>query len=72
MGSENVYKRQPTLSEAELVAGCPRGTLPSDPVFWADGPYSYVDYVFRGVGKAAKLVEGPVGYRDVDREEVTD
>lgn len=70
--SEPIYVEGPTLSEAELVAGCPRGTLPSDPVFWADGPYSYVDYVFRGVGKAAKLVEGPVGYRDVDREEVTD
>ncbi len=70
--SEPVYVEGPTLSEVELLRGCPRGTLPNDPVFWADGPYSYVDYVFRGVGKAAKLVEGPVGYRDVDKEEVTD
>ena len=70
--SEPVYVEGPTLSEVELVEGCPRGALPDDPVFWADGPYSYVDYVFRGVSKVAKLVEVPVGYRDVDKEEVTD
>lgn len=70
--SEPVYVEGPTLSEVELRRGCPRGTLPTDPVFWADGPYSYVDYVFRGVSKVAQLVEAPVGYRDVDKEEVTD
>ena len=70
--SEPIYVEGPTISEVELRFGCPRGALPSDAMFWADGPYSYVDYVFRGVSKAAKLVEGPVGYRDVDKEEATD
>jgi hypothetical protein len=32
---------------------------------WSDGPYSYSDYVFRGVAKAAKLVEPPIGYQDL-------
>jgi hypothetical protein len=70
--SEPVYVEGPTVSEVELCRGFPRGALSDDPVFWADGPYSYVDYVFRGVSKAAKLVEAPVGYRDVDEEDTSD
>ena len=66
--SEPVFVEGPTLAEAELCLGAPRGVLPCDPTFWADGPYSYADYVFRGVRKAAKLVDPPVGYRDIDKD----
>jgi len=41
------------------------GVLPDDFLIWCDGDYSYVDYVFRGVARAAKLVEPPVGIRDL-------
>jgi hypothetical protein len=40
--------------------------LPTDFLVWSDGAYSYVDYVFRGVAKAARLVDPPVGPRDLD------
>lgn len=70
--SELVYVEGPSLTEVELCRGCPAGVIPDDPVFWADGPYSYVDYVFRGVAKAAKLVEAPVGYRDLDEQDASD
>ncbi|MEZ4446784.1 MAG: hypothetical protein R3B72_47335 [Polyangiaceae bacterium] len=65
--SEPVYVEGPEIGEAELCRGAERGVLPKDPIFWADGPYSYVDYVFRGVSKAAKLVDPPEGYHDVDK-----
>ena len=65
--SEPSYLEGPTLSEVELCDGCPRSVLPSDFTVWADGPYRYCDYVFRGAGRAAKLVDPPVGYRDVDK-----
>jgi hypothetical protein len=70
--SERVYVEGPTLTEIELCRGCPSGVVPTDPIFWGDGPYRYLDYIFRGVARAAKLVEAPVGYRDVDEEESTD
>ena len=63
--SEPVYVEGPTLAEAELTLGITRGVLPCDPVFWADGPYGYCDYVMRGVARAAKLLDPPVGYRDI-------
>jgi len=63
--SEPVYVEGPTLTEAELTVGIAHGVLPSDPIFWADGPYSYCDYVFRGVARAARLLDPPVGYRDL-------
>ena len=44
--------------------GAEQAALPCDLMLWADGPYSYVDYVFRGVSKVAKLQTPPVGYRD--------
>ncbi len=55
------------LSEAELC-GARNGVIPSDFMIWADGAYSYCDYVFRGVARSAKLVDPPCGYRDVDKE----
>jgi len=39
--------------------------LPGEWMMWADGPYSYADYLFRGVERAANLVEPPVGYCDL-------
>lgn len=64
--SEPLYVEGPILSAPELVRGAPNGVLADDFVVWADGPYSYADYVFRGVARAAKLVDPPVGYRDLD------
>jgi hypothetical protein len=64
-----IFVEGPMLAEAELCRGSSQGVLPSNPTFWADGPYSYCDYVFRGVSKAAKLVDPPVGYRDVDGDD---
>ncbi len=64
--SEPSHLEGPTLSEVELCDGCPRGVLPTDFMVWADGPYRYCDYVFRGASRAAKLVDPPVGYRDID------
>jgi hypothetical protein len=43
--------------------------LPDDFALWSEGPYEYADYVFRGVSKAAKLQEPPVGLRDLDDDE---
>lgn len=63
--SAPVYQEGPTLALPELVVGATNGVLADDFVIWADGPYAYVDYVLRGVAKAAKLVDPPVGYRDL-------
>jgi hypothetical protein len=62
--SEPVYVEGPSLSIVELCDGAPHGILPDDPYLWADGPRAYVDYVFRGVSKAAKLPEPPSGPDD--------
>ena len=63
--SEPVYVEGPTLSSVELTAAAPAGQLVADPIFWADGPYPYLDYVFRGVRRGAKLPDPPVGFRDI-------
>jgi hypothetical protein len=60
-----IYQEATVLSAAELVLGAPNGALVEDFVVWSDGPYPYADYVFRGASKVAKLVEPPVGYRDL-------
>ena len=60
-----IYQEATVLSAAELVLGAPNGALVDDFVVWSDGPYPYADYVFRGASKMAKLVEPPVGYRDI-------
>jgi hypothetical protein len=64
--SAPVYVEGVSISWPELAQGAPRGVLPTDFLVWCDGDYSYVDYVFRGVAKAARLVDPPVGIRDID------
>jgi hypothetical protein len=63
--SAPVYQEAGVLAASELVMGAPNGVLGDDFLVWSEGPYPYADYVFRGVSKAAKLVEPPVGYRDL-------
>jgi hypothetical protein len=63
--SQPCFVEGPPLAEPELCA-IDRGLLPEEPIFWADGPYSYCDYLFRGVSRAAQLPDPPSGYRDVD------
>jgi hypothetical protein len=63
--SAPIYQEATVLSASELLAGAPNGALTEDFVIWSEGPYAYADYVFRGASKAAKLVEPPVGYRDI-------
>jgi hypothetical protein len=63
--SAPVYNEGPLLGAPELLEGAPEGVLEDDFIVWSDGPYSYSDYVFRGVAKAAKLEEPPVGYQDL-------
>jgi hypothetical protein len=64
--SAPVYQEGICLAYPELAHGAPQGVLPTDFLVWSDGAYSYVDYVFRGVAKAARLVDPPVGIRDLD------
>ncbi|HMI84375.1 MAG TPA: hypothetical protein VK550_09800 [Polyangiaceae bacterium] len=64
--SASVYEESVCIAYPELAAGAPQGVLPTDFLIWSDGAYSYVDYVFRGVAKAARLVDPPVGIRDLD------
>ncbi len=63
--SAPVYQEATVVAAAELVLGAPNGVLAEDFLIWSEGPYPYADYVFRGAAKAAKLVEPPVGYRDL-------
>lgn len=63
--SAPVYAEPNAIAYPELALAAPNGVLASDFWVWCDGDYSYVDYVFRGVARAAKLVEAPVGPRDV-------
>lgn len=63
--SAPVHQEACVLSSTELVLGAPNGVLADDFLVWSEGPYPYADYVFRGASKAAKLVEPPVGYRDL-------
>jgi hypothetical protein len=60
-----VYQEASVIAASELARGAPNGALTEDFVVWSEGPYPYADYVFRGASKAAKLVELPVGYRDL-------
>jgi hypothetical protein len=64
--SAPVYQEGVCLAYPELAHGAPHGVLPTDFLIWSDGAYSYVDYVFRGVAKAARLVDPPVGIRDLE------
>src|SRR5258706_164475 len=61
-----VYVERICLAYPELARGAPRGVLPADFLVWSDGDYCYVDYVFRGVAKAARLVDPPVGIREFE------
>lgn len=63
--SAPVYNEGPVIAAPELCDGAPDGVLVDDFLVWSDGPYSYSDYVFRGVAKSAKLAEPPIGYRDL-------
>lgn len=64
--SAPVYVEGVCIAYPELGRGAPRGVLPTEFLVWSDGDYSYVDYVFRGVAKAARLVDAPVGIRDIE------
>jgi hypothetical protein len=64
--SDPVYVEGPTIGPVELLRGAPHGVLPADWLVWADGPYAYVDYVFRGVSRAARLLDPPESPRDLD------
>ena len=63
--SAPLYQEGPILAAPELCVGAPNGVLLSDFVIWADGPYSYADYILRGAARSAKLVDPPVGYHDI-------
>lgn len=63
--SAPICQEGPPIAAPELCAGAPNGVLADDFLIWSDGPYPYADYVFRGVSKSAKLLDPPVGYRDL-------
>jgi hypothetical protein len=63
--SAPIYQEATVIAASELALGAPNGVLADDFVIWSEGPYPYADYVFRGASKVAKLVEPPVGYRDL-------
>jgi len=63
--SAPIYQEGPILAEPELCRGADNGLLGGDFLIWSEEPYTYADYVFRGVTKAAKLADPPVGYRDL-------
>lgn len=63
--SAPVYQEAAVIAAPELCLGAPNGVLAEDFLLWSDGPYAYADYVFRGASKAAKLLDPPVGYRDL-------
>jgi hypothetical protein len=60
-----IHQEATVIAAPELVLGAPNGALVEDFVIWSEEPYALADYVFRGASKAAKLVEPPVGYRDI-------
>ena len=64
--SAPVYAEPSSIGYPELALGAPNGVFARDFWVWCDGDYSYVDYVFRGVARAAKLVDPPVGLRDLE------
>jgi hypothetical protein len=67
--SAPIYQEGPILAAPELTRGAPNGVLPDDFLVWSEGPYIYADYVFRGASKAAKLVDPPVSYFDLDLDD---
>jgi hypothetical protein len=67
--SATIEQEGPDLGLAELTEGAPNGVLVGDFLVWADGPYAYNDYVFRGASKLAKLPDPPEGLRDLDEDE---
>jgi hypothetical protein len=67
--STPIYQEGPAISAVELLDAAPRGVLVEDMIIWSEGPYSYADYVLRGVSKAAKLQEPPEGLRDLGGED---
>ena len=67
--SSPVCQEATALGAPELLEGAPNGALEEGFVIWSEGPYHYADYVFRGASKAAKLVDPPEGYRDLDEED---
>lgn len=67
--SQPIEQEGPDLGVAELTRGAPRGVLGKDFLVWADGPYAYNDYVFRGASKLAKLPDPPEGLQDLDSAE---
>ena len=64
--SQPIEQEAMDLGVVELVLGAPRGVLVGDFLVWADGPYAYSDYVFRGASKLARLPDPPVGMRDLE------
>jgi hypothetical protein len=64
--SAPVYQEAAVIAFPELARGAPRGVLPEDFLVWSEGAYSYADYVFRGAAKAARLVDPPIGMRDLE------
>lgn len=71
--SEPIYQEGPAFTIVELLDGAPLGILEEDLYLWSEGPYEYADYVFRGISKAAKLEEPPVGSRGLsDVEDSTE
>jgi hypothetical protein len=67
--SEPLCMELPAISVVELCDGAPLGVLEEDLVLGAELPFAYADYVFRGVSRAAKLEEPPVGPYEEDEEE---
>ena len=59
--SEPLCMELPAITVVELCDGAPMGILTEDLYVWSELPHAYADYVFRGVSKAAKLEEPPVG-----------
>jgi hypothetical protein len=64
-----IEQEGPDMGVEELCAGAEDGELVHEWLIWADGPYAYNDYVFRGASKLAKLQEPPEGLRDLDDDE---
>ncbi len=67
--SAPVHQEGPAITAVELLEAAPRGILEDELFIWSEGPYAYAEYVFRGAAKAAKLIEPPVGLRDLDEDE---
>lgn len=67
--SEPLCMELPAITVVELCDGAPFGVLTEDLYVWSEPPHAYADYVIRGVSKAAKLEEPPVGPYEGDDDE---